>query len=77
MKKGANEGETGMGGREGGGGGGNRSAEGRKMTRRAGKQRVGNCGSQERMEREMLREDGRGGVHELWSAAKTRKVRGS
>lgn len=37
----------------------------------------GNCRSQERMEREMLREDGRGEVCELQSAAKTRKVWGS
>lgn len=55
----------------------NGGAEGTKMTRETGKKSRGNYGSQERMEREVLREDGRGGVWGLLSAAKTRKVRGS
>lgn len=65
-----------------GGGGGdagniNGGAEGTKVERETGKKSRGNYGSQERIEREVLREGGRGGVWGLFSAAKTRKVWGS
>lgn len=64
-------------GREEEGEGGHREQKQKRRGNKNDKTGKENYGSEERMGREMLRDDGRGGVRELQSAAKTRKVRGS